>query len=116
MVRGIGIDIVELARIERLLLKNDRFEKRVLTPAECRKMKQYQGKRKIEYTGGRFAAKEAFVKAAGTGISTHYSFQDLEITSDENGKPCLEAAGWNGKIHVSISHSQEYAVAQVVLE
>ncbi|RSL29637.1 holo-ACP synthase [Salibacterium salarium] len=116
MIKGIGIDIVELSRIEQLLCKNDRFEKRILTENEQKKMAHFYGRRKVEFAGGRFAAKEAFAKAAGTGISASWGFQDIEVISDESGKPGIVVDGIAESVHVSISHSQEYAVAQVVLE
>jgi len=69
-------------------------------------------KRKIEYLAGRFAAKEAFVKALGTGIG-EVSFQDIEILSS-GGKPVCNYKDF--KCHVTISHTDEYAVAFVLLE
>ncbi|WP_240377429.1 holo-ACP synthase [Bacillus piscicola] len=117
MIYGVGLDIIELARIERLLLKSDRFEKRILTDEERERLRAYSGRRKVEFAAGRFAAKEAFVKAAGTGISGTYGFQDINISNNSAGKPCLtfpDAAGM--RAHVSITHSKEYAAAQVILE
>ncbi|RSL29426.1 holo-ACP synthase [Salibacterium salarium] len=116
MIKGIGIDIVELDRIKRLLYKNDRFQKRILTDNELDMMKRYSEKRKVEFIAGRFAAKEAFGKAMGTGISGNYGFQDIEVVANRSGKPSILAVGIEEIIHVSISHSEEYAVAQVVLE
>ncbi|MGY4691215.1 holo-ACP synthase [Salibacterium sp. K-3] len=115
MIQGIGMDIVELPRIERLMAKNKRFEMRILTPAERERLDCCAGWRRVEFTAGRFAAKEAFVKAAGTGISQHFSFQDIEILPDERGRPCLKAE-LDDIVHVSITHSTGYAAAQVILE
>ena len=70
-------------------------------------------KNKYENYAGRFAAKEALVKALGQGF-TKYSFLDIEITNDELGKPTINFKG--KKIDVSISHEKHYAVAMVIIE
>ncbi|MFD2705932.1 holo-ACP synthase [Salibacterium lacus] len=115
MIKGIGIDMVELPRIKRLMAKSERFEARILTPAEQERMSSCEGWRKVEFAAGRFAAKEAFVKAVGTGISGRFGFQDIEILPDGRGRPCLFAE-IDEYVHLSITHSREYAAAQVVLE
>ena len=86
MIKGHGIDIEELVAIERAYLKNARFAKKVLTEAELSRFEELSGKRKIEFLAGRWAAKEAFSKAWGTGIGK-LRFQDLEILNDRQG--CL---------------------------
>ncbi|MFB4165172.1 holo-ACP synthase [Alteribacillus sp. JSM 102045] len=116
MICGIGLDIVELERIKRLLDKNSRFETRVLTPKERERLNDYDGQRKVEFAGGRYAAKEAFAKAVGTGISGRFGFQDIEVDSDHSGKPVITARGNNMVVHVAITHSKDYAAAQVILE
>lgn len=119
MIHGIGIDIIELKRIERLLDKNDKFADRMFTGREKEAFGRLTGQRRIEYAAGRFAAKEAFVKAAGTGISKAYGFQNIEVLNEPNGRPVLYAFvdGVPGaKVHVSISHSREWAAAQVIIE
>lgn len=115
MIKGIGIDITELGRIKKILERQPRFPDRILTENEIERFEQLKGQRKIEYFAGRFAAKEAFSKANGTGIGNKLSFLDIEITVDEAGKPCIIAPFSKG-VHVSISHSKEYAIAQVVIE
>ncbi|GAA0321697.1 holo-ACP synthase [Oceanobacillus oncorhynchi subsp. oncorhynchi] len=116
MILGIGVDIIELARIKRLLEKNNRFLERVLTSRELEQAEQLAPHRRVEYTAGRFAAKEALSKANGTGIGK-LSFQQIEIRNHANGAPEMQAEGMEDiSIHVSISHSKEYAVAQVLLE
>jgi holo-[acyl-carrier protein] synthase len=115
MIIGIGIDIVELERIENLLQKQPRFPEKVLTGKERVNYESLNGKRKIEYIAGRFAAKEAFVKAAGTGISKTFGWHDIEVLNEENGKPFL-LANIECTVHVSITHSNANAVAQVILE
>lgn len=115
MISGIGIDIADLERIRKITDRQERFPERILT---SREMAFYMGlpeKRRTEYLAGRFAAKEAFAKAVGTGIGEKLSFQDIEIEKDERGKPFISKPFKKG-VHLSISHSREYAVAQVVVE
>ncbi|MGP4071482.1 holo-ACP synthase [Piscibacillus sp. B03] len=118
MIIGTGIDLVELHRIERLINKGDQFIRRILTDRERDKLESYtHQKRKVEYIAGRFAVKEAYSKAMGTGIGRHLSFQSIEIIADEYGRPQLFENGiFKEGAHVSISHSKEYAVAQVIIE
>lgn len=116
MILGIGVDIVELDRIKQLLEKNSRFLQRVLTEKEQEKAKELSRHRRVEYVAGRFAAKEAFSKANGTGIGK-IGFQQIEILNLSNGAPQMEVEGIEGlSVHLSISHCKEYAVAQVLLE
>lgn len=115
MITGIGIDIVELKRIEHIVDRQKRFPERILTPNEKQVYDTLVGNRKIEFLAGRFAAKEAYSKATGSGIGKELSFLDIEITTDEKGKPCVRRPLHEG-VHLSISHSREYAVAQVVIE
>jgi len=123
MIVGIGIDIVEIRRISAALQGTQAMEQRVFTPKEIR----FCSKRKNKYQhfGGRFAAKEAALKALGTGWSQGIRGRDVEITSDDSGKPMLTLHGKareffenSGALHtwVSITHSSEHAVAVVVLE
>jgi holo-[acyl-carrier protein] synthase len=123
MIVGIGIDIVEIHRISAALQGTQAMEQRVFTPEEisfCSKRKN-----KYQHFGGRFAAKEATMKALGTGWSQGIRWKDVEISSDESGKPILTFHGKareifenSGALHtwVSITHSSEHAVAVVVLE
>jgi holo-[acyl-carrier protein] synthase len=114
MIIGTGIDIIELERIEKLMAQ-PKFIDRVLTEQEKAAVSRLNGQRKTEFVAGRFAAKEAYSKALGTGIGKEVSFLDIEILNDERGKPVLKAAVPH-IIHVSISHSKQFAVAQVILE
>lgn len=114
MIVGIGIDIIELDRVAKSI-EQPKFLERILTLREHEFASSLKGKRKVEFVAGRFAAKEAFSKAIGTGIGKDVSFQDVEIINDELGKPVVHAA-FSYNIHVSISHSNSYAVAQVILE
>ena len=115
MIVGIGIDIVELKRIEKISVRQTKFIDRILTAIEKDKFQSLSGKRQIEFLAGRFAAKEAFAKAYGTGIGQQLSFLDIVVENDENGKPFISQPIQEG-VHVSITHSAEYAVAQVILE
>ncbi|MDQ0155656.1 holo-ACP synthase [Robertmurraya andreesenii] len=115
MITGIGIDIVELKRIESIVERQKRFAERILTENEKQTFEGLSGKRKIEFLAGRFAAKEAFSKANGTGIGKELSFLDIEIVVDEKGKPYISKP-LEKLVHLSISHSTDYAVAQVIIE
>lgn len=116
MITGLGIDIVELKRISEAINRNSNFVKRILTETEQGYFDELSGKRKVEFLAGRFAAKEAFVKALGTGIGKRCSWKDIEIIPDEHGKPLLQTKKEFGRIQLSISHSKEYAVANVIIE
>jgi holo-[acyl-carrier protein] synthase len=122
VIKGIGTDLIELERIEAIGVK--RLARRILTEREL-SLKPEQPGREMEYIAGRFAAKEAISKALGTGISRECSFMDIEILSDNKGKPCvylsksaLDAicSGKEIAIHLSISHSRRYAMAMAVIE
>ncbi|AST94126.1 holo-ACP synthase [Sutcliffiella cohnii] len=115
MIKGIGIDIIELSRIEKLMERQPSFINRILADEERTQFHTLKGKRKLEFLAGRFAAKEAFSKAYGTGIGKHLSFHDIVIANEPTGKPYIQKpVGEN--IHLSISHSEQYAVAQVIIE
>ncbi|WP_285769477.1 holo-ACP synthase [Peribacillus sp. SI8-4] len=115
MIKGIGVDITELDRMEAMIERQPRLKERILTDTEILIFEGLNGRRKVEYFAGRFAAKEAFSKAYGTGIGKHLSFLDIETNADENGKPVITKPFSEG-VHLSISHSREYAVAQVIIE
>lgn len=117
MIKGIGIDIIELKRIKIQLQKSNRFMDRILTEQEKELFFALTNvSRRVEFLAGRFAAKEAFAKATGRGIGK-LSFKDINIISTEGGQPKITATGYEKEyLFISISHSQEYAVAQVVIE
>ncbi|MGG4490323.1 holo-ACP synthase [Metabacillus idriensis] len=117
MIKGLGLDLAELDRIERLIKRQPKFIDRILTERERDKYQSYAPRRKIEYAAGRFAAKEAFSKAMGTGIGKELSFKDIEILNDGNGKPAVTMPDLPGFIvHVSITHTKDYAAAHVIIE
>ncbi|WP_156290223.1 holo-ACP synthase [Oceanobacillus salinisoli] len=116
MIKGIGIDIIELDRIQKSIA-NEKFVDRILTSKEKFLYDALQKtNRKVEFAAGRFAAKEAFAKAIGTGIGK-LSFQHIEVLPDEHGAPMIQVKGFEKeRIFLSITHSKAYAVAQVVIE
>ncbi|PYZ92112.1 holo-ACP synthase [Salipaludibacillus keqinensis] len=119
MIHGIGLDIVELKRIESVFIRRAEFARRILTATELSTFYSLTGKRKIEFLAGRFAAKEAFAKALGCGIGKELSFQDMEIRASATGKPwmhLLKKTGYSTLNHVSITHTRECAAAQVIIE
>lgn len=123
MLFGIGTDIVEIQRIEKAIAANERFAKRILTAAEV--IEYSASKYPSRYLAKKFAAKEALVKAMGKGIGSGYSWQMMQVSHDDMGKPFFV---FNGAIqtfmcehnmlscHLSISDEQNYATAMVVLE
>ena len=124
MIVSIGIDIVEVYRIRETILRTSRFVERVFTERE-RAYCDAKGMAAAQSYAARFAAKEAFLKALKTGWRGKITWRDIEIVSVENNVPCLEIRGEARKIldslganqiHLSLSHTTEHAVAQVILE
>lgn len=124
MLVGIGTDIAKITRFEAILARRGHaFCHRVLTPLEQQALQQT--KHKAAFLAKRFAAKEAALKALGTGLRQGLSWQHIEISNDELGKPQLsfsaqaaELAAALGvqKTHLSLSDEQDLALAFVVLE
>ncbi|CAK7040170.1 MAG: Holo-[acyl-carrier-protein] synthase [Desulfovibrio sp.] len=122
MIVGLGIDIVELARIEKSLARfGRRFAEKILGPEELAAMPSLT----VNYVAGRFAAKEAAVKALGTGFSKGIGPALVETLTTPGGKPQLRLHGAALRrardmgvtaCHVTISHDRSSAVAVVVLE
>jgi holo-[acyl-carrier protein] synthase len=124
VILSIGIDIIEVARIREVLLRTPRFAERVFTQAE-RDYCDSRGVVSAQHYAARFAAKEAALKALQTGWRGGISWQDVEVASKENGAPYLIFAGQvlatlkefrATATHLSISHTTEHAIAQVILE
>ena len=115
MIIGIGLDVTELDRISRAYQRRNSFSTRVLTEKEEAIFDRFTGSRKMEFLAGRYAVKEAFSKAYGTGIGK-LSFQDMEILPDEKGKPVVTKSPFDGNVWVSISHSSNTIIAQVIVE
>lgn len=123
MIAGIGIDIIDINRIRRVLEKNPAFRQKVFS------------EREIEYCeskadcclsyAARFAAKEAFMKALGTGWNHEVSWAEIETVVNDKGSPTLNIEGRTRQTlaaknitscHLSLSHEKDYAVAFVILE
>ena len=122
MIIGVGVDIVEIRRIKDAIERNDSFIEKLFNKEEIEYLKS-RGLRP-EYVAGRFAAKEAVSKALGTGFRG-FNFRDIIIDRTTLGKPIVELKGkakiiaeknGNYKIHLSISHGEDNAIAYVVLE
>jgi holo-[acyl-carrier protein] synthase len=124
MIVGIGIDIIEVARIREVLLRTPRFRERVFTAAE-RAYCDSRGVAAAQHYAARFAAKEAALKALQTGWRGGIAWQDVEVAARESGAPYLILHGpvlelFNSSgataAYLSLSHTTEHAIAQVVLE
>ncbi|BDR60942.1 holo-ACP synthase [Lactobacillus xylocopicola] len=116
MIAGVGIDAVEVERVAKLVAKGDNFARKVLTPNEFAQYQKMQGKRKVEYLGGRFSLKESFSKAMGTGLGKEIGLQDIETLWDDLGHPVTTSSKFAGKIFPSISHDNHEIVTLIVLE
>lgn len=116
MIYGIGVDIVSLTRIQKAW-QQPKFAQRLLNDVEWQDYRQLSTeKRQVEFLAGRWAAKEAYAKALGTGIGANCRFHDITIRYSEKKQPQIESPHFEGQAFLSISHSEDYAVAQVVLE
>ena len=119
MIKGIGIDIIEVKRIKKIIERyGDRFYTRILTEKEIKYCKSFS-KPDLHFAG-RFASKEAYSKSIGTGISKDFRWKDIEILNNKRGKPYINHKVDNEyskyKFEVSISHTNEYACAVVTCE
>lgn len=119
---GIGTDITDVARIKRAYEDyGERFLKRVFTPTEVEYCERF-GSTKFLHYAARFAAKEAFSKAIGTGIRDGFTLHSVGIRNEASGKPVVELHGvmlerWGAYVvHVSLSHTAEVALAVIVIE
>ena len=119
---GIGTDIVDVPRIEKSYAEyGDRFLQRVFTPTEIAYCERFGETRFLHYAA-RFAAKEAFSKAIGTGMRDGMSFKNVGIRNEPSGQPVIELFGvmlerWgNHVIHVSLSHTATIGLAVIVIE
>lgn len=123
MIKGMGIDIIDVARIKKMVEKGSGFVKKVFTETEIR----YCGSKyrpEVHYAG-RFAAKEAFLKAMGTGLRGAIAWTNISVENNELGKPGIILTGKTLEyfkknkfqtMMVSISHTREYAAAVVIIE
>jgi holo-[acyl-carrier protein] synthase len=124
MIISIGVDIIEVRRVRETIERTPRFAERVFTAAE-RAYCESRGAVAAQHYAARFAAKEAALKALQTGWSGGISWQDIEVLAKESGAPLIsfhgrarelyEEAGATGA-HISIAHTTEHAIAEVILE
>jgi holo-[acyl-carrier protein] synthase len=124
VIVSIGIDIIEVARVREVLARTPRFVARVFTTTE-RAYCDSRGAVAAQHYAARFAAKEAALKALGTGWSGGIAWHDVEVVSQETGAPSLNFSGRARELfqqsgatlaHLSLSHTAEHAIAQVILE
>jgi len=121
---GHGVDIVEISRIHMMMGENpERFLERIYTEQE--KLDSGNGKRRDEHLAVRFAAKEAALKALGTGWSQGIGWTDVSVVKNEAGKPSMVVVGRAAEVaenlgirtwHVSLSHTSTHAIASVIAE
>jgi holo-[acyl-carrier protein] synthase len=124
MIVGMGIDVAEVPRIQAVIeSQKDRFLRRVYTLDEVAYCEQF--KNKFERYAGRFAAKEAAMKALGTGWRRGVRWVDVEVVRESSGRPTMALSGEAGKIAeglgvrriaLSITHTETQALAQVIFE
>ena len=120
---GAGIDLIEISRINKSI-KNKNFIDRIFSKSEIQKARSL--KIKSSYFAKRFAAKEAFSKAIGTGISEGISFKEISVVNNIKGKPTIKLSGKTksvllkkikkAKVHLSLSDEKNHAVAMVIIE
>jgi holo-[acyl-carrier protein] synthase len=124
MIIGIGVDIAEIARFDRLKEKfGERFARRILTADEL--LEYHRRKNSSSYLASRFATKEAVAKACGTGIGKQLGFQSMQIDNDASGKPELHFMPDADELlerlqvrntSISLSDEKHYVVAMALLE
>jgi len=120
---GAGIDLIEISRINKSI-KNKNFIDRIYSKSEIQKAKSL--KNKSSFFAKRFAAKEAFSKAIGTGISEGISFKEISVVNNIKGKPTIKLSGKTknivlkkikkAKVYLSLSDEKKYAIAMVIIE
>jgi holo-[acyl-carrier protein] synthase len=124
VIVGLGLDIAEIDRIEAAILRHGApLIERLFTPREAAYCERH--KNKYERYAGRFAAKEAAMKALGTGWRRGVRWRDIEVIREPSGKPILHLAGVAGElaarmgvknISLTITHSGNVALAEVIFE
>ena len=123
MILGVGIDIIEVSRVAEKIGRENGFRENVFSEKEIAYCESQTDK--AQRYAARFACKEAFLKATGMGLLLGTTLRDIEVTSNDQGKPEVMLHGtfkeeaqrnsWN-KIHVSLTHVQAMACAVVILE
>tara|TARA_B100000242_G_scaffold281929_1_gene242724 strand:+ start:394 stop:777 length:384 start_codon:yes stop_codon:yes gene_type:complete len=123
-IYGNGIDIIEIERMKSLITKNKKIKERIFTKNEIKSCEKI--KNKFACYAKKFAAKEAFTKALGIGISNGLSLNEIEIDNNNRGKPFLELKNKSYrivkmiikkkfKVYLSLSDEKNYAVASVII-
>src|SRR5437016_2104774 len=124
MIVSIGVDIIEVRRVRETIERTPRFAERVFTQAE-RSYCESRGAVAAQHYAARFAAKEAALKALQTGWSGGITWQDIEVSAKESGAPLVSFHGRARELyeqsgatsaHLSIAHTTEHAIAEVILE
>ncbi len=120
---GAGIDLIEISRISNSI-KNKNFIDRIYSKSEIQQARFL--KNKSSFFAKRFAAKEAFSKAIGTGISEGISFKEISVVNNIKGKPTIKLSGKTksvllkkikkARVHLSLSDEKNHAVAMVIIE
>ncbi|MBM3314633.1 holo-[acyl-carrier-protein] synthase [candidate division WOR-3 bacterium] len=120
-VLGVGLDLVDVGRLRAAMERHpERFRSRIFTEAETAFCERLAGKH-LSYAG-RFAAKEAFAKALGTGLRGAVGWRDIQVNDNERSRPTLTVSGRAAailgprRVHLSITHLPDYAAAVVVIE
>jgi holo-[acyl-carrier protein] synthase len=125
VIISIGIDIIEIARVGEVLRRTPRFRERVFTERERAYCDGRGAAACAQHYAARFAAKEAALKALQTGWTNGIAWQDIEVAAHETGAPALLLYNRAREIykhlgatsaHLSLSHTSEHAIAQVILE
>lgn len=123
MIFGLGTDIIETARIEKLIARGTPYLQTIFTPAEIAYCESRQ--KKSQHYAARFAVKEATLKALGTGWRRGAAFSDVEVVNDNEGKPDVRVHGKVKQLFerhkiqhtsISISHTDQNAIAVIILE
>ncbi|MDO8805679.1 MAG: holo-ACP synthase [Elusimicrobiota bacterium] len=123
MILGVGIDTIEVSRVSKEIARSKGFKERYFSAGEIRYCEPKHG-RAGNYAA-RFAAKEAFFKALGTGYRGGLAFKEVEVRNDPLGKPGIVLRGRTKelcrkykirRIHVSLTHIKDYSSAVVILE
>ena len=123
MIKGIGIDLIEVGRIERQIAKDGEFVERMFSPEEI--LYCHAKRFRAQHYAARFAAKEALLKALGCGLSGGIGWKDISVENDPAGKPVIRLSGKAEKqfgsmkgrrVHLTMSHTREWAVSCVVID
>lgn len=122
MILGIGIDLISIEKIAKSV-KREAFQRKIFTPAEIAICESFSNS--AEHFAGKFAVKEALMKAIGKGIRQEVWFSQIEVLNRESGEPYLNLSGeaeqtleslGGAQVQVSLAHSAGLAVAVVILE